>query len=476
MNDNSIVSSQPTLGKSRRIASNSAVLFVRMFLLTIINLYAVRLVLNGLGEVDYGIFNTVAGVITTSMCVSSVLELSMQRFYATAMGEQDFSKLQNIFSTSIVIILILSAVIIFLFETIGLWFLHTQLVIPVERMVTTQWIYQFALFAFVCTILQIPFTSAIFAHEEMGIYALVTTIDCLLRLTVAIVINHIEADHLYCYAAGLLATAIIVLSIYTAVGRIRYKECHFHKSTDTQLYKTILLFSGWTLYGSLASVGLIQGNTILLNVFFGPAIIAAFAISLQINNAFSTLCNSMVMAFRPAMIKAYAEQNYNYLNKLFAVSNKFIFFVLLIVGIPLIIGMRYILGWWLGNFNDDILLFARLIIIYIFCIPLHHPITIIMHAMGYVKEYHFSVESITLLCLPLSWILFKWGYPPYYALFSMIGVSLIAHVARILCIRSYYQPFTVKGYFQSLFIITQDEQKLVNTLLINPIKEKIWKK
>ena len=52
--------------KSKRIASNTIVLFIRMFAIMVINLYAVRVVLRALGEVDYGVFNTIAGVVLTS--------------------------------------------------------------------------------------------------------------------------------------------------------------------------------------------------------------------------------------------------------------------------------------------------------------------------------------------------------------------------------------------------------------------------
>ena len=112
--------------RSKRIASNTIVLFGRMLLLTVINLYTVRLVLKGLGEEDYGIYNTVAGVVTISACISSVLELSMQRYYAISMGKNNSLRLQEIFSSSINIIFALAVVILILFETLGLWFLNTQ--------------------------------------------------------------------------------------------------------------------------------------------------------------------------------------------------------------------------------------------------------------------------------------------------------------------------------------------------------------
>lgn len=438
--------------RSKRIASNTIVLFGRMLLLTVINLYTVRLVLKGLGEEDYGIYNTVAGVVTISACISSVLELSMQRYYAISMGKNNSLRLQEIFSSSINIIFALAVVILILFETLGLWFLNTQLIIPDTRMTTTQWIYQFSLLAFLCSILQIPYTAAIFAHEDMGIYAGVSTIDCLLKLIVALFISTRPDNGLFFYGSGLMLTAIIIMLIYIIIGRHRYSECHYRIPKSKRLYINILFFSSWALYGSVANVGIVQGSIILLNLFFGPVIIAAFAVSLQISNAFNTLSNSMVLAFRPAMIKAYAEKNYHYLNQLFTVSNKFLLYVLIAIALPLTIEMRTILGLWLGEVSDGMLLFSRLIIIYVVCIVLHHPITIIMQASGRVREYHFPVESLTLLCLPLTWLFFRMGLPSFFVYVSMIAVAIMAHLVRLQRLNCYYREFSIRVYIFNFIV------------------------
>lgn len=516
---------QPTAGqdtqcKNRRIASNTLVLFGRMLLLTLVNLYVVRLVMKGLGEEDYGIFNTVASVVTVSVCISSVLELSMQRFYAIAMGEQDKLKLNAIFSSSVNIVLVLSLLILILFETAGLWFLHTQLVIPASRMAAAAGVYQFALITFLCTILQIPFTAAIFAHEEMGIYALVSTADCLLRLSVALLIGHFSVDPLLLYSGGLMLTAMFIFMTYAAISRHRYAECHYQRPHDSTLYKSILFFSSWTLYGSLANVGIVQGSTILLNIFFGPVIIAAFAVSQQISNAFNTLSNSIVLSIRPAMMKAYAEKNFHYLNQLFSVSNKFLLYILLAIGLPLIAEMDTVLTFWLGDVSPNMILFARLIIVNVICLTLHHPITIIMQASGRVQQYHSSVESITLFCLPLTWLFFLIGCPPFFVYIAMLTVYIMAHVVRLYCLRRYYPEFSLSNYLWAficpaivvvalvalsaliihthlhsglfrlaltfsvipllvllsayLLGMTVQERQLVSTLFITPLKQRLW--
>jgi O-antigen/teichoic acid export membrane protein len=443
---------QETYSKSKRIASNTILLFVRMFILTIINLYAVRLVLRGLGEVDYGIYNAIGGVITISSIICSVLALAIQRFSSIAIGEHDEKKLNEIFSVSINITIISAFLILLVFETVGIWFVNTQMTIPANRMAAADWVFQFTLFTFICSIIQIPYTASIFSHEDMGIYAIVSTIECLGRLLIAFLLKLIIIDNLIFYGFGLLLVAVFVLIMYVVIGQYRYKECHYHKTKNITLYKQLLSFSGWSTFGSVANTAMIQGGTILINIFYGPLANVAFGIALQINNAFSALTNSMTFSFRPAMIKAYAEKNYNYVNQLFAISNKFILYVLLAVAIPIIAEMRTILNIWLGSVNDNTLLFSQFMIVYMICTAMHNPITIIIYASGHVKGYHLPVESITLMCLPLTWLLFRIGLPSYSIFYSMIGVCLIAHFVRLRCLHHYYDNFSILQYFTSLII------------------------
>ena len=439
--------------KSKRIASNTLVLFVRMFLLTILNLYAVRLVLRGLGEEDYGIFNTIAGVVTLSSFLSGVMALSVQRFYSIALGLGNPKRMNDIFSVSMNILIVLSVILLILFETIGLWFIRTEIHIPPERMHATLWLFQFSLFSFICSIFQIPYTASIFAHEDMGAYAMISTVECILRVVVAWMIGKMIMDGLIFYGFGLVIVAILVLLLYAWYGSNHYEECHYRLVRQSPLYRRLLIFSGWTMFGSVANVGLIQGNIILLGVFFGPIINAAFGIALQINNAFQALCNSMVLPFRSAMMRAFAEKQFDYLDKLFSVSNKFVFYILLAVSLPILSEMVNILHIWLGDdINQDTVLFSRLIIIYIICLAMHNPITIIMQASGYVKEYHLPVESITLMCLPVTYILFRLGMPSYSVFFSMIGVCVIAHVVRLVCLCHYYKRFSILDYIVSFVI------------------------
>lgn len=442
---------QPT---SQRILSNTVVLFFRMLLLTVVNLYSIRIILGRMGTEDYGIFNAIAGVVTISSFISGVLDLAIQRFYSYAIGTKQTDQLIKIFSISIKCTAILALVIFVILEIIGLWYIQNKLVIPTEKIGIATICFHFSVITFLCTILQIPFTSTIFAHEDMGIYASISSVECLLKLLVAFLIGRIFLDNLSFYCLGLMLVAIIVYVSYALWSRYNYTECkHYINVKDSSLYKKILSFSGWTLFGSFAKITMIQGSTLLLNSFFGPITNASFAIAIQISNAFTSLSNNMVLAVRPAMIKSYAEKNETYLKQLFNFSNKFIYYLLLIIGLPMIVEMPLIEKLWLGDsVNQEIILFSRLVIVYTICLAINNPITIIMQATGKIKKYHLCVESVTLLSLPCAWLLFHNNYESYHIFTSMTALCLTAHIVRVICLKDTYSTFSVSNYICTFII------------------------
>lgn len=288
---------------------------------------------------------------------------------------------------------------------------------------------------------------AVFAHEDMKIYAFISILDCLLKLMVAINIQNTPIDSLIFYGIGFSIIALFDLLAYIVIAKRRYKECRYVKVKSKETMKKLISFSGWTFYGSVAGVGMTQGSTILLNIFFGPIVNAAFNIGNQVYNALSTLSNSIVFAFRPAMIKAYSGEKYSYLGKLFSINNRVLINLLICITNPLLLETRSILTLWLGDITDDMVIFTQLYIIYEVILTLHNPITIIIQATGNVKRYSIIVESMTILCLPISWGLFKMGFPPPYLFYTMIAICFIAHIARLLILKENYPDFRVTDYF-----------------------------
>ena len=433
---------------NRHIAQNTIIMYLRMMIVMIINLYAVRIVLGSLGPIDYGVYTVIAGAVTMFSFVTTVFATATQRYYSFAIGENDTNTLQKIFSISIGICALIALLFIILSETIGLWFVNTHLVIPVDRIRAANCLYQTTLISFIALLIQTPYSAAIIAHEDMGIFATISTIECVCKLSAALLLKLLIGDKLILY--GLLLTVISLLSLiaYVFIGRHKYSECHYAPVKDKGLAKELLSFSSWNFMGSLAGVGMHYVNTFLVNIFFGPIVNTAQAIAFQISSALNSFSASFIVAVRPPMIKSYAEQDFTNVNRLFDISNKFIYYCMLVLCIPLMSEMRLILYYWIGIDDEQTILFCRLMVIYSMILVMNNPISIIMQATGYVKQYFIAVESLTLLCPVITYVMFKLGMPAYSAFIAMISCILGSHIIRLIVLKKYYNQTVLQGYFK----------------------------
>lgn len=418
-----------------------------MMIVMVINLYTVRVVLNALGSDDYAIFQVVAGIVISFQSFSSVIGTATLRFYSYSIGEKDLDKLSEIFSTSVNIYCVTALFLLIVGESLGVWFVNTHLNIPEDRMVAANCIYQFALFALIITITNSPFSSMTIAHEDMGFFAIVSLSESFLKLMAIVAISFSHRDRLILYGLSLMIIPILSFCAYFFKSKKQYHYVKYGKVSNKKIYSEILSFSGWHLFSVGASVGVNQVNTILVNMFFPLVVNTARGIALNVMSAFNSLCSSFMTAVKPPLIKAYAEKNYNYLNKLFNFANKFVFYLAMLIAIPMFFEMKNILKIWLGEVSPEMILFSRLIIIYSLILIMNNPISIVIQATGKIKQYFLPVELVTLTCPILTYFLFKAGYPAQATFYAMIATIAIAHIVRIICLKRCYKEFKVKEYF-----------------------------
>lgn len=441
-----------TLPNSNRIAKNVLLLYIRMLLIMIFNLFSVRFVLNALGDVDYGIYNVIAGVVVMLSCVNTVMSTATQRFYSYSIGNNQLRSLRDIFSASMNIYIVFSLIVLLLSETIGLWFVNTQLVIPGDRLMAANWIYQCAIISFIASLIQVPFSAFVFAREKMGIFAIISLISCVLKFLLALSLFVIVFDRLIFYGLLFSIIDIIVLLSYIIIGKRLFSECRYGIVREKRMYKELISFSGWSLLSSFAGAGTTQVNTLLTNVFFGPVVNTARAVGLQVSSAVGSFTSNFIMAIRPPMIKAYAEGAYSRLNRLFYFSNKLVFYCTLLIILPLFFEMDTILWLWLKKSDSQMLLFCRLLLIYAFILVLNNPISIIIQATGKIKEYSSWVEVPTLLCMPVTYFLYKMGLPAESTFYTMIIAIFFSHFIRLVCLKRVYPYFSYKEYVINFFI------------------------
>ena len=429
-----------------KIAKNTAFLYLRMLIVMLINIFSVRYVLKGLGVVDYGVFNVVAGLVTMFASLSSIISSATLRFHSYAIGEGDEEKVSDVFTASLNIYALLAIVILILGEAMGIWFINVKADIPVERMFAANWVFQFTMMTFVVNLLTAPFSSLIFAYERMQVFSVISVTECVLKFLLAYSLLFINGDHLILYGVGLLVIQGFSFLAYFFTSRKGGGNYHYKKEIEKGLYKQMLSFSGWTLFSSSASIGISQLVTMVTNVFFGPVVNAARAIAFQVSAAMNSFTGNIIMAVKPPMIKTYAEKNYQVVNKYFKFSNKVVYYSLLLILLPVYFEIETVLYYWLDVSDIQTTLFCRLILIYVLILALNNPISIIVQATGNIRAYSTYVEIPTLLCFPVTWVLFALGYPAETAFYVMIVAIIISHVIRLVCLKKVYPAFSYREY------------------------------
>ncbi len=446
---------------SKRIVKNTLMLYIRMLLTMVISLFTVRVLLQALGVVDYGIYNVVGGLVTFLSFLTITMSSATQRYLSFSLGKKDKKEFQQLFSMNVLIYLFLAIVIIILAETIGLWFLNTYLNIPSNRLAAANLVYQFSLVTFVINLLTIPYHAAILADEKMTVYAYVSILDASLKLLLVYLVVVINYDKLIVYGILLLLQTILITSIYVVYCNKKIEGCKFLFYWENRMFKQILSYTGWTLFGSLSGTLNSEGLTLLLNLFFGPVVNAAKGISDRVSAAITSFISNFYAAVKPQIVKSYASEDYSYMKKLAFQSSKFSFFLMLLLSLPLILETKYILSLWLVEVENSMVTFTKLILIYSLINVFEFPLTQLVHATGKVKKYQISVGLITLLTLPLAYITFKLGYPAEMAIVVLIFVYSLAYIPRLIIIRNqlnipiydYFMQVVAKTFIVTFFAI-----------------------
>lgn len=334
---------------NKRIAKNTMFLYARMIVVMLVSLYTSRVILNTLGATDYGIYNVVGGIVTIVGFLNSALAASTSRFLTYALGEGNMSKQKETFGASLTLHMCIALLVLILGETIGLWFFYEKMIIPDDRMTAAFWVYQFSIITTMVCSTQVPYNASLIAHEKMSIYAYVGLYEAISRLTIAMLVAISPIDNLIFYGALLLANSILVQTFYRLYAIKHFQECKYQFTRNKTLYKQLLGYSGWDLFGNLAVVCQGQGVNLLLNVFFGPVVNAARAIAFQIQGAVMQFVNNFMTAVRPQVIKNYADGNVDRMYTLTFYTAKFSYMLMLALVVPLCFEINFVLGMWLGD-------------------------------------------------------------------------------------------------------------------------------
>lgn len=439
-----------TSQNNKRIVKNTLFLYIRMFFIMAITLFTSRVVLSTLGVVDFGIYNVVGGVVAMMGILNNAMAVSSQRYITFELGRGDITRLRQVFSICFLIFILLSIIVVILAETIGLWFLNNKMVIPSDRIVATNWVYQFSILSCIASLIVTPFNATIIAHERMNVYAYVGIAESLLRLVIVYIILILPSDRLATYGLLMFLSQCIVTLMYVFYCTRHFVESRYSFYWERPLFKELVTYSGWNLFGSVSGLVKGQGLNILLNIFFNPAVNAARGIAYQVNTAITQFFTNFYTAIRPQITIYYAQGEMGEMIKLIFRSSKFSFFLILIVSMPILIETPYIIKLWLGQLPEYVVPFTRIIIAISAIDAMATPLMTAAHATGKIRLYQSSVGTMTILNVPISYIFLKLGHSPLIVFYISLLISLICLFMRLWIVRR-LMFFPVKEYVLKVF-------------------------
>lgn len=438
------------MSKNQLILNNTLALYIRLLLTLFISLYSTRILLENLGVNDFGLYGTVAGVIALIAFLQTALSNATNRFLNIEMAKGTISYIQNIFSTSVFLHIIIATFICILIEIIGSWALNSYIKIPFDKIQVATQVFHLSIISLFFLVITIPFEAMLMAKEKFGIYALISVIDVVLKLILAYILIFFNNDKLLYYAIGVFLIIFLIRLTYVMYVSLIFDETKINFFVEKDFLKKIISFIGWDLYGNFSVVLRLHGTTLLMNNFFGLAMVASIQVSNQITAALHSLSSNLLIAVKPQLMKSYAENDLNRTNELISFSSKYSYYLMLIFCIPIISNIHYILDLWLVNPPEYTKIIAIFMLVTSLIGVIFNPIIMLIHATGNVKKISFLTGTLILISVPLIYILFKLGFEYYYAYIVFTVNSLLIGFLNLWIAKSLVVRFNISNFLKDV--------------------------
>ncbi len=418
---------------ANRVVLNTAIVYTKLLFTLLVGLFTTRLILNALGETDYGIYSLVAGVIAMLSFLNSSMALASMRFISHSLGSGDMELVKRTFNTTLIIHFFIGFIVVLIMEVGGLLIFKYWLNIPAERLYDAKIIFHFMVISTFVSIISVPFDAVMNAHENFLAISVVDSLGTLVGLGIAIYISRTNSNQLIIYGFLVLLNQIMLRVIKQIYSRINYTECKIRLKDyiDKVLIGKILSFAGWNMLGTSGAIIITQTRSILLNMFFGVNLNAANGIADTLTSQLNNISVSMTQAINPQIVKSEGGGNREHMLHLTAMAAKFSVFLFAIFSIPVFIEAPYLLKLWLKNVPDFVVVFARIMILTMILEKFTFPIITAISAIGKIKEITIVGLLTISLTIPISYFLFKAGMPPQSIYLVGMFISLLSAGLRL---------------------------------------------
>lgn len=418
-----------------------------MIIVLVVSLYTTRVILDALGVEDYGIYNVVAGFVSMFTFLSTAMNNGIQRFYNFELGKNGNLGVKIVYNVSLRVQLTLAILLFASIGFIGWWYIGHKMVLPHGRIGDAECLFLSAMFSLAFVMLQVPFSAVVIAKERMSFYSIMSILNTLLALLIAILIKHSSLNHLVLYGILLALAQFVMLLIYYIYTRRQFKEIKIERKIDKTLLKSILGFSGWNLFGTFGGVMKEQGTNLILNFFCGPVVNAARGVAAQVNGGFQSLVSNLNTAVRPQVTQSYAQGDIDRTMRLTYSSSKLSSMALFMFSYPIMLEIDYILSVWLGkNIPDDTAIFIVIVVLCSFFGNLNSGVSGVVHSTGKMKWYQIVGSIVNLTALPIVYFLLLTGFSAEVAMWSLLAIAALTQLAALIVLKTVVR-YSIKDYW-----------------------------
>lgn len=400
---------------AKRITLNTGVLYVQLIINMVIGFVTVPIVLRVLGEESYGTYMLVAGVVGMLGILNSSMSNTSMRFLAYWLGSKDLQKVKQVFNTTILIHIVFGLASVVIME-IGGWIMFEYVVnIPEDSVMQAKIVYQMMILSTYITIVAVPYDAVMNAHENMVAMSIIEVVFKIVLLILVLCLSFFHNYLIILYGAIQLIVTLLIRFTKQTYATRKYEECRhldLKTSFDINLFKEIISFTWWNLFGSLASIVGSEIRGIIINHFCGVRLNAAEGVSKNVTGIVNQVATSMTRAMNPVMTKKEGAGDRDGLIRMVETGSKFSCFLLAIFGIPVLIEADTLLKLWLGNVPEFAVVFCQIAIFSMLFEKMSFQITNAIRAVGNVKHFQIA-ETVIILCnLPLYLIVLSIGLSP----------------------------------------------------------------
>lgn len=413
----------------KKVTINAILLYIRSGMNIVLQLIAVRYLLQYLGEDGYGLYGVVGSIVAIVASLKGLLSSSVQRFINIAIGQDRKEQIRVLFNSAMQIHIALGAGLIILTIGIGVLIIP-YLDIPQLFRPQAYWVLIFSGLTIGIDVLTVPYIAMLIAHERFATYAWLSIIDSLLKLGAVLFLFCFISNRVAVYSGLLLGECIVMRLVWMLASRSYFGDkVRLSPHINKRSIKEMALYAGYKGIGTVSNATLNSGINFILNIFGGLVVNTARTIAYQVMAAVNVLVWNVNSAFTPRLTTYYGEGNIVKYELMVQRMTKFTFIINITMAFSLSVYIYPILNLWLGKIPDYVPGFIVLIFLYSIFKSFRDSIDAVFSCEGKLKKFQLTIAVVTALTLVSAWIMLKMGFSCYWGIVTMVIGELITCIA-----------------------------------------------